>query len=584
MRQPSEEPCVSRRRTARRTAALVLALTASLALGSASPATASPIGAATVSVRSAVPERVAARLPRPDLRASRTLAEPGDVISLRGTMPPESRAVLQRRSGRNDWTRVRRLTPSIYDDTFSTTVRATYGILVYRVVARRGRHLRHSDPVRVRVPRPTEVSADRREAAVAPGDEIRFDGRVEPALAGVRVELVRRTPRGSRVDATGRSAPDGTFSLRAEAPLGQGLRIRRYHVRVPARPRWQGSRSTSVPISIAPTTGLAVDRTPVSFEVGPEVGAHVDLPVDLVAGQPVTVDASFVTPHNRSYLDVSVLDPRGAPVGDAHVGDPYYGRDLLPTVTGTYTVRLTVDHEPSRVTGLVWVSAPRIVPIQVDGAPAELTGRLRPGQASWLTFERSEGDLFTVGCLSPVGCDDDQRLISVGHPWSELGQVGPTSQAMWNPPRTGAYYLEDTLSAPHQVWLTSANPEPLSNPNLPLRLDFTRPGQSRGVTLEVVAGQTYALSVIDRGLVDPLVEDPEDAVPQWFEVAGFGSPGGGYVHAGYQRGSTLTSFRALADGVWTIYVDPHGPAVGPMEIDVSEVAAPGDDRVRPGRS
>ena len=273
-----------------------------------------------------------------------------------------------------------------------------------------------------------------------------------------------------------------------------------------------------------------------------------------------------MTPGNRAYLDVEVLDPAGERAEPTLIPDTYYGQGVDPATTGIYTVRLSVAREPALTSGVLWISTPQEVPIEVDGEPAELQDDLRPGQARWLTFDRSEGELFTVGC-EPSWCADGLYLVSrESDNQFELGQVGPTFQAMWNPPRDGAYYLSDEVTQAHRVWLTSADPKPSWVGGLPERVNFTRPGQSHGITVEVVEGQQYAVSAIDRGLVNP----EEDRAS--FEVAGFAPLGtSGFVHASNQRGSSLTTFRARSTGTWTIYLDPDDSAIGPMDLQVVRI-------------
>lgn len=502
----------------------------------------------------------------PLLRADETRLQVGERTVLRATAPRRRRAVLQWSLDQSQWHRFRLQVRA--GRTVRVPIKPSPGAQYFRLITRRdGVVKRSSEVVRVAVALDTAVALWSSPPAVPSGGLLTLRGEVEPGTEGLPVHLERRVDgRGWVVEARGRSDRRGSFRVEAAAPAVTETVTARYRIRVPRWAVWNSSSTGAFEVVVAAATALRVDGPPVAFEVGPAVGAHVDIPVSLEADEPVTVELSSVVPDRRSLVGTTLLDPDGVPVEREAFGDTYYGLSARPEASGTYTVRLTAETEPHLVSGVVWVSSPLLVPIEVDGPPVEIDALHRPGQARWLTLERGEGELLSVGCLT-IGFDDcasSHQLVSVGFSPVEIGTVGPVGDSLWNPPRTGSYYFSDPVPAAHQVWLTSAGAVPTRLIDVAQTLTFDRPGQARVLSVEVTEGTRYAISAIDRGLVDPSGRKPD------FEVAGFG-PGSTYFSMRPTRGSALTTFRAAATGALTIFVDPVAGALGPIQLDFEPV-------------
>ena len=198
-----------------------------------------------------------------------------------------------------------------------------------------------------------------------------------------------------------------------------------------------------------PLGPVKVNGPPVSMGVK-RVGQEVERTFTAKAGQRVTEAVTkLVTSDGSDCATLTLLAPNGTTVDSSfNCHSVGVGPDAL-TVSGTYTVRLTLESNTATGTATLWVSKTRpLGPVKVNGPPVSM-GVKRVGQEVERTFTAKRGQRVTEAVTKLVTSDgSDCATLTL------LAPNGTTVDSSFNCHSVGVGPDALTVSGTYTVRLT----------------------------------------------------------------------------------------------------------------------------------
>jgi len=302
----------------------------------------------------------------------------------------------------------------------------------------------------------------------------------------------------------------------------------------------QAPPSTSNTISYSLTLSSGLTKSPLNATpaiiAANRAGQNLLLPISAVAGQPffVQVDGIATTPAAVS-IPVAIVDPRSTVLTNFNATTGA-GVFVLPSQTGTYTVRVESDGIAPLIAAQAFLDAGTSLP--VDGSPVAVS-TTTPGQSIRLNFNATAGQKLGLGIgslvLNPAVNDSlgigliypDGTIFraitgtaNVGTCLLQNTVVGGCGVNLSALTQTGTYTLILTPSGGQEgayatgtygvgsvggtfsanVSLTSDQSAALTT-GTPLTVNLTQPGQNASFTFAATAGQPQVVEISNTGFV-----------------------------------------------------------------------------------
>jgi hypothetical protein len=294
------------------------------------------------------------------------------------------------------------------------------------------------------------------------------------------------------------------------------------------------------------------------------------------AGQRVAEVITNPVSSDGGCATLTLLDPGGAPVSSGYNcgnGNPVGIDPVSLTISGTYTVRLTLDTTATG-SGKLWVSAPVTVGTAAVNGPSAAMNVSRVGQGVQRTFSGKVGQRVAEVITNPVSSDGGCATLTLldpgGAPVSSgynCGNGNPVGIDPVSLPSTGTYTVRlevnTTATATSKLWVSAPVTVGTAAVNGPsAAMNVSRVGQGVQRTFSGKVGQRVA-----EVITNPVSSDGGCATLTLLD------PGGAPVSSGYNCGNGnavgIDPVSLPSTGTYTVRLEVNTTATATSKLWVS---------------